>query len=116
MQVSVRIMPRRASASAARRSSATIASGCLMLAKRAKSAPRGSVTVGTRTRRSAGGAAASSSRNATPEGPSASLSAQMCTWLTSTRSSASKNSPTATCCSIAQRRGAPSSPASIRFS
>ena len=44
------------------------------------------------------------------------LSAQMCTWLTATKSSASNNSPTAICCSIAQRRGAPNSPASIRFS
>ncbi len=37
----------------------------------------------------------------------------MCAWLTGTKSAASKNSPTAIWCAIAQRRTSPNSPASI---
>src|SRR4051794_26935376 len=69
-----------------------------------------------RTRRSASDAAARVSRKRTPASPSDSVSAMMCACDTGTRSAASKNSPTAIWCWMAQRRGSPASPASMAFS
>src|ERR1700736_664288 len=78
--------------------------------------PRGSVIAGTRTRRAGSGAAARASRKRAPASPRDSVSAMMCACDTATKSAASKNSPTAIWWAIAQRRGSPSSPASIALS
>src|SRR5204863_1616688 len=69
-----------------------------------------------RTRRSVSGMAARLSRKRIPASPSDSVSAMICACDTGTRSAASKNSPTAIWCWMAQRRGSPASPASRAFS
>src|ERR1700691_943433 len=69
-----------------------------------------------RTRRSGTGAFASCSRNSTPDSPRDSVSPMMWAWVTGTKSSASKKRPTCNWWVIAQRRGSPTSPASIACS
>ena len=75
MQVSVIRMPIDSNAAIARRSRAAIRSSCLSFRYAQKSIPRGSVTVGTRTRRSASGRRAMDSSHSTPDSPSDSVSA-----------------------------------------
>src|SRR5215469_1840822 len=116
MQVSVISTPKARNAVIVRRSRAAIPSVWRSRRYTAKSSPRGSVIAGTRTRRSVSGTAARSSRKRTPAAPNDSVSAMMRACETGTKSSASKNSPTAVWCEMAQRLGSPNSPASIALS
>src|SRR5215469_11748000 len=116
MQVSVISTPKVRNAVIVRRSRAAIPSVWRSRRYTAKSSPRGSVIAGTRTRRSVSGTAARPSRKRTPASPKDSVSAIMRACETGTKSAASKNSPTAIWCEIAQRRTSPSSPASIALS
>src|SRR6516162_1684341 len=116
MQVSVISTPKARSAVIVRLSRIAIPSVWRSRRYTAKSSPRGSVIAGTRTRRSVSGTAARPSRKRTPASPNDSVSAMMRACETGTKSSASKNSPTAIWCEMAQRRTSPSSAASIALS
>src|SRR5512135_746984 len=116
MHVSVIITPSLTKASIARCSRSSIQTACLSSAALLKSVPRGSVIVGMRTRRSATGWLASISSQATPASPRLSVSAMMCAWVTGTKSSAPKKSPTLIWCCSASCRTGPISPASIACS
>jgi hypothetical protein len=108
MHVSVIRMPRRVNASTARRSSSSTQPGCFSTEALAKSVPRGSMIVGTRT---AAPSPASASTHSTPALPRLSVSAMTCAWVTGTNSAAPKKSPTLIWCSIARCTARPRLPA-----
>src|SRR5215472_1808816 len=116
MQVLVMATPSFSTAAIARRSRSSIAKVWPRRCACAKSVPRGSVMVGTRTRRWPSAVAAKPSSHCTPASPRLSVSAMMWACVTGTKSAAPKNSPTLIWCFSASCGTGPALPARISCS